>query len=283
MPAATPPPALAARLRALRRAHRLSQLALAECSGVSQRHLSAIESGRAQAGRAVLLKLAGALQLPLTECNRLLQAGGYAAAYPRRPLSDAAMQPVREALQRQLAHHEPYPAFVVDRASHLLMANTSCERVLALLPEPATLWQRCCGEGVFNTLMLTLHPEGLRRHLLNPDEIIPPLLARAAREAVDDAEAERVLAVVSAYPGLPRREAVLASATTPVLCERYAFGTRRLSLFSLTACFGSPADETTDVLRIESFFPADDESERLLRQLAASAAPTKKPGVSRAS
>lgn len=271
------PSTLAELLRALRKAHRLSQLALAEASGVSQRHLSAIESGRAQAGRAVLMKVARALQLPLAECNRLLQAGGFAAAYARRTLSDAEMQPVREALQRQLAHHEPYPAYVVDRASHLLMANASCQRVLGLLPEPETLWQRCCGDGVFNTLMLTLHPQGLRRHLLNPDEIIPPLLARAAREAMDDAEAQRVLSIVSQYPGLPRSEAVLSSASGPVLCERYALGRHRLSLFALIACFGSPSDETTDVLRVESFFPADGETERLLRQMASDATPTKKP------
>lgn len=272
-------PTLPQQLRRHRQAQRLSQLALAAAAGVSQRHLSAIESGRAQAGRAVLVKLAQGLALPLAARNQLLLAGGFAPAYPRRPLDDAALQPVRAALQWQLAHHEPYPATVVDRASHLLMSNASFERVLALVGDVEALWRRCCGDGPRNTLMLTLHPEGLRPHLLNPGEIIPPLLARAAREALTDREARRVYEQVLGYPGLMKAAPPsIAPLGPPVLCERYAVGGARLSLFVLLSSFGTPADETAELLRIESFFPADADSEALLRRLAGDGRPKASAG-----
>jgi hypothetical protein len=215
----------------------------------------------------VLLKLARAMRLPLADANLLLRAGGFAAAYPRRSLDDAALAPVREALQRHLDHHEPYPACVVDRASHLLMSNRAFERVMALLPEADTLWQRSCGEEPRNVLLLTLHPQGLRPHLVNPEEVVPALLDRAAREAVVDAEAARVLRLARELAG-PVASLAEPPASGPLLCERYAIGTLQLNLFVMLSCFGTPMDETTDLLRIESFFPADAASEQLLRALA---------------
>lgn len=265
----TPDPA-AEQLRRHRRAQGISQLELACRSGVSQRHISAVESGRARAGREVIRKLARALRLPLAESNRLLLAAGYSAAYPKRRLDDAAMLPVREALQRQLAHHEPYPACVSDRAGHLILANEGFNRVLSLVGEPEQLWRASGGPGVRNLLLLTLHPQGIRPYLENAAEIVPALLARAATEAAADPEAARILAIARALPGLPRASDWPDHDGSPVLCERYRIGSRRLHLFAVLSCFGTPMDETTDRLRIESFFPADAESEAVLEQLATS-------------
>jgi len=105
-----------ARLREIRRQRRLSQLQLAHRTGVSQRHLSCIETGRAHASRAMLLALLDAMDARLEERNSALLAAGYAPQYPARSLEDQEMIPVREALSHLLSTHEPAPAMVVDSA-----------------------------------------------------------------------------------------------------------------------------------------------------------------------
>ncbi len=103
-------------LRGCRRARKLSQLDLAVHAEVSQRHLSFLESGRAQPSREMVLQLAQALDLPLRERNRLLLCAGFAGVYHERTLEAADMQPAREALEILIRHHEPFPAIVLDRA-----------------------------------------------------------------------------------------------------------------------------------------------------------------------
>src|SRR6185312_973323 len=101
-------------LRARRTRRRISQLDLATLAGTTQRHLSFVESGRSVPGRNLVIRLAESLELTLRERNELLLAAGYAPAYPERPLEDPALAPVREALDRILDGHMPYPALVID-------------------------------------------------------------------------------------------------------------------------------------------------------------------------
>src|SRR5215203_3388912 len=112
-------------LRAWRERRHLSQLDLAGAAEISTRHLSFIETGRSQPSRRVLLRLAEELSIPLRGRNALLLASGYAPAYPETPLADPVMRPVREALDRVVALHEPYPALVVDRQWNVVTANTA--------------------------------------------------------------------------------------------------------------------------------------------------------------
>src|SRR3954467_1421885 len=102
-------------LRDRRQRRRLSQLALATEADVSARHVSFLETGRAQPSREMLLRLAGRVEIPLRERNRLLIAAGYAPLYAERPLDDPALIAAREAVELVLAGHEPYPAIAVDR------------------------------------------------------------------------------------------------------------------------------------------------------------------------
>jgi transcriptional regulator with XRE-family HTH domain len=258
-------------LREARRGRRLSQLDLALQAGISQRHLSFLESGRARPSREMVTLLAQTLDLPLRERNRLLHHAGFAAIYPQRPLETADMQPVREALGQLLQHHEPYPALVADRAWNLFMANTALQRFLALPGDPQARWQRVCGDGPRNLLKLLLHPQGLRPLILNLDEIVPPLLARTAREGLEHPEVQAVLDEVLRYPGLPPRllPIDLDAGRLPVLATHFRLGTQELRLFSMMSTFGTPQDVTADELRVESFFPADEASAGLLRALAA--------------
>ena len=118
MAAVARPPHAGQLLREWRDRRNLSQLELASGSAVSTRHLSFIETGRSRPSREMVLHLAERLEIPLRERNRLLLAAGYAPAYGERPLAGEEMAPVREALERFLRAHEPYPALVLDRQSH---------------------------------------------------------------------------------------------------------------------------------------------------------------------
>src|SRR5262245_36804110 len=138
----------------------LSQLELASRSAVSGRHLSFIETARARPSREMILHLSQRLDVPLRERNRLLLAGGYAPVFGEHALEEADMTPVREALERFLRAHEPYPAVVVDRHWNIVAANAAVapltEGVAPELLEPPA-----------NALRVTLHPGGMAPRILN--------------------------------------------------------------------------------------------------------------------
>jgi transcriptional regulator with XRE-family HTH domain len=255
-------------LRDCRRGRRLSQLDLALNAEVSQRHLSFLESGRARPSREMVLQLAQALDLPLRERNHMLQSAGFAGVYPQRRLEATDMEPVRQALERLLKHHEPYPAVVVDRAWNLFMANAAVPRIFGLLGNLDELYARVCGDGPRNVLKLTFHPQGLQPYIANFAEIAPPLLARTAREALEHPEVQAVLDEILDYPGIPARWRTqeIHPLPLPVLPTEFRVGPVSVKLFSMLTTFGTPQDVTTDELRVESFYPADAASEALLRQ-----------------
>src|SRR5215216_6769416 len=72
----------------------LSQLALSLDANVSTKHLSFVETGRSGPGRQLLVHLAQHLDLPITERNRLLLAGGFAPPYLELPYDGDVMQPL---------------------------------------------------------------------------------------------------------------------------------------------------------------------------------------------
>jgi transcriptional regulator with XRE-family HTH domain len=257
-------------LRDARRARRLSQLDLSLHAEVSQRHLSFLESGKARPSRDMVVQLATALDLSMRERNRLLQTAGFAGIYPQRPLAATDMAPVRAALDLMLDHHAPYPAVVVDRAWNLVTANTPMQRLMTVLGDPDDRWQRVCGDGPRNLMMMTLHAEGLRPLIVNLHELAPMMLARTAREALEHPDIQPVLDTVLAYPGLPRayRKIDLSQASLPVVPTHLRFNGHDLRLFTMLATFGTPLDVTTDELRVELFFPADEASRALLHAMA---------------
>jgi len=109
-----PAPALGSLLRHWRSSRKVSQLALSLDAGVSQRHLSCVETGRAQPSREMVILLAEALDVPLRERNSLLRAAGYADVYAESQLDDPALAGARRAIAFVLERHEPHPAFLLD-------------------------------------------------------------------------------------------------------------------------------------------------------------------------
>ncbi|MCP9485317.1 MAG: helix-turn-helix transcriptional regulator [Gaiellaceae bacterium MAG52_C11] len=248
-------------LREWRERRNLSQFRLASGSAVSARYLSFIETGRARPSREMVLHLADRLEVPLRERNRLLLAAGFAPAYGERSLASDEMTPVRDALERFLAAHEPYPALVLDRRWNLVLANTAITPLLdgiaaELLEPPA------------NALRATLHPDGMAPRILNFDEWSGHLVHRLRREIAltGDAELEALLAELLSYPNVrgepPPVDA--AAAAEIVLPLRLRHGSGRLSFFSTLTTFGTAADVSVAELGIEAFYPADAETAAVL-------------------
>ena len=269
--------AFGAVLRDLRKAREMSQMQLAEAADTSQRHVSFIEIGRSQPSRAMVLKIAEALALPLANRNRLLVAAGFAAAYPQRALDSAEMEPLRTALQRMLRHHKPYPAIVVDRRWDLVLMNGTVARLFALVGDGEATWKSVAPDGRRNILRMILHPSGLRPLIRNFEEVARMLLGYLQREAAHSVAAAEVLDELMRDMDLPRRlrGAEPMPQPTPVFATVIeAFGVR-LSLFTMISTFGTPQDVTAEELRVGSFYPADDATEAFLRNLAQ--APTGRP------
>ena len=92
-----------------------SQIELSLDTGVSQRHLSFIESGRSAPSRQTLMSIAQGLEVPFRDRNRLLLAAGFAPIYGEDAWNADEMVSVNAALERVLRQHEPFPAVVMDR------------------------------------------------------------------------------------------------------------------------------------------------------------------------
>jgi transcriptional regulator with XRE-family HTH domain len=113
----------ASELRRWRSRRNWSQLDLAIRADTTQRHLSFLEQGRSRPGRAMVVRLAESLGLSLRERNELLLAAGFAPVYSESRLDGPELGPVRDALDRILDGHMPYPAVVVRPYGELVAAN----------------------------------------------------------------------------------------------------------------------------------------------------------------
>ena len=254
-------------LREWRQRRRLSQLDLALEAEVSARHLSFVETGRSKPSRELLLHLAEHLDVPLRERNGLLLAAGYAPMYRETPLDAAAMTPVRAALDKILAGHEPFPAVIVDRRWDLVSANLPAMAILTDGVSPELL------EPPINALRVSLHPEGLAPRVINLAEYSAHLLTRLHRQAVLSADPDLFMLhdELSGYPGVVQESPAEVDAAALLFVPLVLRGPdqRQLTFFSTVATFGTAVDVTLSELAIESFFPADKETERALRSVSA--------------
>ncbi|MDF5757142.1 helix-turn-helix transcriptional regulator [Spongiactinospora sp. TRM90649] len=249
-------------LREWRRRRRVSQLDLAIEAGVSARHVSFLETGRARPSREMVMRLSDHLGVPLRHRNRLLVAAGHAPVYRERPIAAPEMGAVRGALDKILAGHEPYPALVVDRAWDLVAANRGAGLFLDGLPADLL-------KEPVNVLRLTLHPDGLARDLANLSEVRSHLLGHLRAQAESSGEPRLAdlhdeLAAYR-YPGAepgPARPYATGDVLLPLRLRR---GGAVLSMFTTIAVFGTPLDVTVSELAIELFWPNDEATAALLR------------------
>ena len=252
-------PAVGALLRDWRQRRRMTQMDLALEADVSARHLSFIETGRSTPSADMVKHLAEQLDVPLRERNELLLAAGYAPAYGQRDLDEPEMGPVREALDRVLKGHEPFPAVVVDRHWGMVAGNSAIPLLTAGVAEHLL-------EPPVNVLRLTLHPEGMAPRIVNLAEWRAHLLDRLGRQAVTSgdpalAALHEELARLPGGDGSHAPDLTAGEIATPL---RIRTGDAELSFISTYTTFGTAVDVTVSELSIEAFFPADEATARAL-------------------
>lgn len=265
----------AAALRYWRGKRGLSQLRLAVDAGISQRHLSFLETGKAQPGRDLILKLGLVLGIPLRQRNAMLLAAGFAPAYRERSLLDPELAAVMQALDFMLLQQAPYPALVVDRLWNLVMANEPAANMMRLflgMPAHAPIPR----DGSVNVLKLILDPDGLRRCLANWEDVCTDLLQWVQREAMGDgpgSEATALLDELMALPGIAGAagQPNLDRRALPFLPLTLRKDGVELNLFTTITTLGTPHDVTVHELRLESFFPADEASRQWFQAQAGQA------------
>jgi transcriptional regulator with XRE-family HTH domain len=261
-------------IRQWRERRRLSQLSLALDAEISARHLSFLETGRANPSREMVLLLARVLEVPPRGRNELLLAAGYAPVYHERGLDAPEMAQVRRALEFTLRQQEPYPALVVDGRWNILMSNEGSSRLMGLFLDPA----EAAALGPPNALRLFYHPRGMRPFIVNWQATAGALIQWLHRDMLrGHPETARLLDELLSYPDVPKawRTLDLDAPAAPFLAVELAKDDLHLTFFSTLTSLGVPYDITLDELRVECFFPADEGSEALMRRLAREAG---KPG-----
>lgn len=253
-------------LRGWRTTRGLSQLALADQAEVSTRHISCLENGKAQPSREMVLVLASALDVPLRERNALLVAAGFAPLYRESGIAEPQMAHVRRALDFILERQEPFPALVVNRRWDLLLTNRGAQRLMRHLP----LDLAALGPLARNAMHMLFHPGGLRRYVVNWEEVSRVVMARLHHEAHEDALGEELRPLVDAlmaYPDMPQafREPSPAHASQVLIPVHTRHEGVELRMFTTVTTLGTPMDITAQELRIECYYPADDASEAWLR------------------
>jgi transcriptional regulator with XRE-family HTH domain len=249
-------------LKTWRTKRRLSQLDLALASGVSQRHVSFLESGRAKPSRSMILQLSETLEVPLRERNDWLTAAGFAPVFRARPLDDPQMTQVMHAVRMMLTSAAPFPAIAIDRAWNIRLSNKPFDMMSEMLGPD--LWARV-GGAERNLMRLFFHPNGIKPLVTNWKAIAPLLWHRAQREAeaLGGQEMKAVLADLSQYQDAETLWAAEDAALVPVLPLEMTKDGARISLFTVIATFGTAQDITADELRIETLFPADEATRQL--------------------
>jgi transcriptional regulator with XRE-family HTH domain len=261
-------------LRRWRQRRRLTQMDFANAANSSTRHLSYLETGRAQPSREMVIRLAEHLEVPLRERNVLLLSAGFAPAYLERSFEELAS--ARHAIEQVVQAHKPYPAFAVDRHWNIVLSN----RVLP------TLYVDVSAELLrppVNVVRLVLHPHGMAPRIVNYSEWRWHVIA-VLRQQIEARAEPGVQALLEEIIGYP----VIAGAAVVDVDE----GSRRfatplkiatdegvLSFLSTTTVFGTPNDVTLSELALEMLFPADPETVAIVRKLSANDHVLESPAV----
>ena len=254
-------------LRQWRTTRGWSQLALATEAGISARHLSFLETGRARPSREMVLLLAGMLDVPQGDRNAFLVCAGYAPLATEDRVQPSQVRHVRRALDFILRQQEPYPALVIDGHSNILTMNRGASRTFGLFYGPGA------GCGPINACRTIFDPGGLRPYVTNWDRLALSVLRTLQREVAStgDAMLMRLRDELLDYPGVPARWRRFDPAPPESLLANLQLKKDDLCLafFSTVTTLAAPREETLQTLRIKSFFPADEATEQFARRIFA--------------
>jgi transcriptional regulator with XRE-family HTH domain len=246
-------------LRFWRQLNRISQMDLALNVDISSKHLSFVETGKSKPSRNLVLKIAHSLKLPLRHRNAFLIAAGYAPAFEEEPFDGHKMEIVREALQRMIKKHEPYPAFVVDTGYKIFMTNSGYDQIVKFYAGENAL------KKYGNAIRILFSEDGLRHYVKDWPAVEYFLLARLWEEVVSTQHIE-LMALYKEMSQLRSGDDPVnfqIDNNLPIMNLILEKNSKRASFFSMITTLGTPLDLTTQELRIELFFPSDEETKQL--------------------
>lgn len=256
-------------LQKLRRNRRVSQLELSLCLGVSQRHVSFVESGRARPSRELLAAWLQELEAPLFVFNDAMLQAGYAPVYSEVALDDPMLAQANFALEHLLCAHDPMPAIVIDAHWNLLRMNKGARWLAGtLMPWATELMDTGASRASsVNMLDMLTHPQGLAADIINLEEVGSALLAHLRHEALSQPTlAPRIDAFAASLRerlGVKFLQASGQRPSAPTLNVRYRSRYGELGLFSMFTTFGTPQDITLASLRVEHMFAANDATRKI--------------------
>jgi len=254
-------------LRYWRTRRGLSQLDLALAADVSTRHVSFLETGRAQPGREMVLRLASTLDVPLRDQNEMLRAAGHAPEFGE-PADTELPAPVAHAIDRMIAVHEPFPLTVLDRGYDVVRASNGALRLLErFVAQPEALPAR------LNVFALLFDPRLSRPFVADWERVARGLVSRLHRESLAHASDARLAALLNSlfeYPDVPHawRQPDFSASSEPAFTLRLARDGRELAFLTTITTFSAPGNVTLEELRIEAYYPIDDATARACVDLA---------------
>ncbi len=263
-------PAFRLLLRHWRKTRRLSQLALAEDARISIRHLSFLETGRSRPSRDMVRRLAESLDLATADANVLLLSAGYAPAYPADALEPAGFESLEPVLGSILAQQATFPTLVIDENWNIRMRNEAADRLFGLFRRSYRLPDDVAG----NALHILCHPDGLRPFMPNWNDYAEPFVTEIEREAsmAIGSAAERLRDALHAYPGVSETASLAKKRADagPPLTMRLRHDEATLSFHTAFTTFALPSALAPRHVRVESLYPADPATARLIDGLAGS-------------
>lgn len=240
-------------LKSWRTARRYSQLDLALEADISARHLSFLETGRAQPSREMVARLGDALQLPLDARNQMLTHAGFAVRYKGRDWDDAEMSPIRNAIDHMLRQQMPFPGIAVDRLWTVREANSAALQLFAPF-----------GVGKGSSLLDLMISDALPAVVENWPEVAHHTAMRLRTESLTQGGIPELDRAVEYLAQIPMPKGTVSGPVVPTIFRQ---GDLRLSFFATIAQFGTPEDLLLDDLKIELYFPSDKATEQVFEAL----------------
>jgi len=238
----------------------LSQLDFSLRAGVSSKHVSFLETGRAAPSEEMVMLLAGTLALSPRQRDELLQAAGFA---PLRiggdPLHD---RDIRRVVDQMLAQHAPFPMLVLNGGYDVLDMNAAArllvERTMGHVPPDLN-----AGRALFD-------PAGIRPFVHDWPQVARTFIDRLQREALLEATDDRLTTLLDqllSYPGIDAawRTPDFAQPAAVLMPFGFVMGELRLQFMTTVTRFSAPQSAALDDLQIEAWFPADEATEALCR------------------
>jgi len=246
-----------------------SQLDLALAANVSARHVSFLETGRAQPSREMVLRLGETFDLSLRDRNAMLRAAGFEQAFAEPVFDGGLPQPLSQAIERMSAQQEPYPLVVLNRHYDVLRVNASAGRLFGLfLAHVAPV----SPENV-NMLRLMFDPHIAQHVLVDWERTARETISRLHRELLarpNDPGLAALLQSLLAQPHVPKewRQPDLSTPSEPVVVFRLRHGDTELAFLTTLTVFQAPQNVLLDEIVIESYFPFDDRTAAFCADLA---------------